>query len=91
MEQMAAELRELKKQQREELRKEQDARFCKRGSLVEKILPKAAKLDDMHYTKFLEWIAANDSVKNALATIIGEQSRTSAADVMATQVQVSES
>jgi hypothetical protein len=64
--QLENEIKKLLRQEREEERKARTHRICKRGGLLEKLLPDTAALTDEHFSAFLEKVMLSESTRRTL-------------------------
>jgi len=74
-EQMEAEIKRLLQQQKAEERKARNHRICKRGGLIESLLPDVITLSDERFKAFLNKTVANDFGRRALAILRAEQDK----------------
>jgi hypothetical protein len=75
MEQMQNEMKRLLRQEKEEDRRARTHRICKRGGLIESLLPDTIMLSDERFKAFLEKTTANKFGREALATLKAEQEK----------------
>ena len=68
-------IKKLIREQRAEERKARNHRICKRGGLIESLLPDVIGLSDERFKAFLTKTAANDFGKKTLATLKAEQDK----------------
>jgi hypothetical protein len=75
-EQAESRIRKLLEEQKEGERKARTHRFCKRGGLMEKLLPDLALLTDDQFEAFFKRTAANKYGRDALAEIAARNAET---------------
>jgi len=64
--QLDNEMKRLQQQERAEERKRRNHRICKRGGLLEKLLPDTIPLSDEQFQAFLEKVLLSDSTRRTL-------------------------
>ena len=77
-EQMEAEIKRLLQQQKAEERKVRNQRICKRGGLIESLLPDTINLTDEQFNTFMHMTIANKFGKDKLAQLIAESEKKAA-------------
>jgi hypothetical protein len=77
-EQAEALIKKLLKEQKEAERKARNHRFCKRGGLMEKLLPDLAALTDEQFESFFKNTTASNYGRKALAEIVARNADKSA-------------
>ena len=80
MEQMQNEMKRLQNQHRAEERRARTHRICKRGGLIESLLPDTIGLSDERFSDFIKRSTANDHGRKALAEFVAAQEKEDAAD-----------
>jgi hypothetical protein len=79
IEQLTNQRKQLEAQERERARKERTNRLCKRGGLLESMLPDTIKLTDEQFQTFFEKTLLTDFTRRTLAAI-GVENAAPAAD-----------
>jgi hypothetical protein len=79
MEQLANQRKELLQKQKEADRKSRTSRLCKRGGLLESMLPDTITLTVENFKLFLEMTIASSEGKELLADLLAEQDKQTAA------------
>ena len=64
--QLDNEMKRLQQQERAEERKKRNHRICKRGGLLEKLLPDTITLTDEQFEQFLKKVMLNDQTRRTL-------------------------
>lgn len=72
IEQLTNQRKQLEAQERERARKERTNRLCKRGGLLESMLPDTIKLTDKQFQTFFEKTLLTDFTRRTLAAIGAE-------------------
>jgi hypothetical protein len=72
IEQLTNQRKQLEAQERERARKERTNRLCKRGGLLESMLPDTIKLTDEQFQTFFEKTLLTDFTRRTLAAIGAE-------------------
>ena len=78
--QAEAEIKRLQNLHKAEERKKRNHRICKRGGLIESLLPDTIGLSDERFNDFIKRTTANDYGRKTLITLVTEQDREDAAN-----------
>ena len=73
--QVEAEIKRLQNLHKAEERKKRNHRICKRGGLIESLLPETIGLSDERFNDFIKRTTANDYGRKTLATLVTEQNK----------------
>ena len=78
--QVEAEIKRLQNLHKAEERKKRNHRICKRGGLIESLLPDTIGLSDERFNDFIKRTTANDYGRKTLAALVAEQDKEDAAN-----------
>jgi len=78
--QVEAEIKRLQNLHKAEERKKRNHRICKRGGLIESLMPDTIGLSDERFNDFIKRTTANDYGRKTLATLVAEQEKEDAAN-----------